>query len=145
METIDSRTGLARLDREQCLALLADDEIGRLAFLSGGVPAILPVNYRLDGDTIVFRTGPGAKLDDGPRRPVSFEIDAFDRARRHGWSVVVTGRLEEVTPGDASAFERVHRLGLDPWVDGDRSHWMRLVPSRITGRRVGPLRPPRSS
>ena len=142
MEMTDARTGLARLDREQCLALLADEEIGRLAFVVGGVPAIVPVNYRLDGDTVVFRTGPGAKLEDGPRRPASFEIDAFDRERRHGWSVVVTGRLEEVTPFDAAAFERVHRLGVDPWADGDRTHWLRLIPSRITGRRVGPLGTP---
>ena len=139
METTDARTGLVRLDREQCLALLAADEVGRLAFVVGGVPTIVPVNYRLDGDTVVVRTGPGAKLHDGPRRPVAFEIDSFDRVRRQGWSVVVAGRLEEVTPYDADVFARVHRLGVDPWADGDRSHWLRLVPSRITGRRVGPL------
>lgn len=139
METTDARTGLAWLDREQCLAFLAEEEVGRLAFVVGGTPAIVPVNYRLDGDIVVFRTGPGAKLDDGPGRRVSFEIDSFDRGRRRGWSVVVTGRLEEVTPYDSAAYERVAGLGVDPWAEGDRSHWLRLVPTRITGRRIGPL------
>lgn len=51
--------GLRVLDRDQCLRLLADDEIGRLAVIAGNTPAIFPVNYALDGDTIVFRTDPG--------------------------------------------------------------------------------------
>jgi hypothetical protein len=25
-----------------------------------------------------------------------------------------------------------------PWAAGSRDHWMRLVPRRVTGRRVGP-------
>lgn len=137
METTDARTGLSWLDREQCLAFLADEEVGRLAFVVAGAPVVVPVNYGLDGDTVVFRTGPGAKLDDGPGRPVSFEIDSFDRGRRTGWSVVVTGRLEEVTPFDSATYERVHRLGVEPWAEGDRSHWLRLIPTRITGRRIG--------
>jgi uncharacterized protein len=66
------------------------------------------------GDTIVFRTDPGTKLNHGPRARVSFEVDSFDRARRAGWSVVATGRLEEVTPYDAATFERVRRLAIDP-------------------------------
>ena len=54
------------LDRDQCLRLLAEDEIGRLAVIAGNTPAIFPVNYALDGDTIVFRTDPGTKLARGP-------------------------------------------------------------------------------
>jgi uncharacterized protein len=124
------------LDRDQCLRLLADDEIGRLAVIAGNTPVIFPVNYALDGDTIVFRTDPGTKLAHGPRGRASFEVDRLDRAGRAGWSVVATGRLEEVTHYDAATFARVHRLAIDPWAGGDKLHWMRLVPDRITGRRV---------
>jgi uncharacterized protein len=124
------------LDRDQCLRLLADDEIGRLAVIAGNSPVIFPVNYALDGDTIVFRTDPGTKLAHGPRGRASFEVDRLDRAGRAGWSVVATGRLEEVTHYDAAILARVRRLAIDPWAGGAKLHWMRLVPDRITGRRV---------
>ena len=55
------------LDRDRCLQLLREDEIGRLAVLADGGPVILPVNYRMDGESIVFRTDPGLKLDQGVR------------------------------------------------------------------------------
>jgi uncharacterized protein len=129
------------LDRDQCLRLMADEVIGRLAVIAGNTPAIFPVNYALDGDTIVFRTDPGTKLAHGPRAPASFEVDRFDHAGRAGWSVVATGRLEEVTHYDAATFARVRRLAIDPWPGGDKGHWMRLVPDRVTGRRLDPHAP----
>jgi len=135
-----STSPLQVLDHDQCLRLLANEEIGRLAVIAGNTPAIFPVNYALDGATIVFRTDPGTKLDHGPRARASFEIDSFDHARRAGWSVVATGRLEEVTRYDAATFDRVRRLAIDPWAAGDKAHWMRLIPDRVTGRRIDPTR-----
>lgn len=129
---------LCVLDRDQCLRLLATAEVGRLAVIAGNTPAIFPVNYALDGDTIVFRTDPGTKLAHGPRARASFEVDSLDHAGRAGWSVVATGRLEEVTQYDAPTFDRVRRLAIDPWAGGDKAHWMRLVPDRVTGRRIDP-------
>jgi hypothetical protein len=41
-----------------------------------------------------------------------------------------------VTHYDATTFARVRRLAIDPWAGGNKLHWMRLVPDRITGRRV---------
>ena len=86
--TVDLRTGIPWLDHDECLRLLAADEIGRLAVLDGHTPIILPVNYSLDGEAIVLRTDPGTKLDHGVRAPASFEIDHFDRGNRSGWSVI---------------------------------------------------------
>ena len=133
----DARNGLERLHRDECLRLLASDEIGRLAVTVGHTPAIFPVNYTMDGDAIVFRTATGTKLTHGPRSGACFEIDRFDREHRTGWSVVVNGRLEEVTRYDARALGRVSHLPVGPWAEGTKDHWMRLVPDRITGRRVG--------
>jgi nitroimidazol reductase NimA-like FMN-containing flavoprotein (pyridoxamine 5'-phosphate oxidase superfamily) len=124
------------LDRERCLELLRDDEIGRLAVLADGGPVIFPVNYRMDGESVVFRTDPGLKLEQGVRSHGCFEIDHFDRANRSGWSVVVAGRLEEVTHYETKTWDRIHELPVDPWAGGIKEHWVRLVPSRITGRRV---------
>lgn len=136
----DAHSGIERIDRDACLTLLAHDVIGRLAVVDGSTPVIFPVNYLLDGEDIVFRTDPGTKLDVGPRSPACFEIDRFDRANHTGWSVVVTGRLEEVTHYDARTWDRVRGLAVEPWAGGIKDHWMRLVATSIGGRRVGPPR-----
>ena len=136
MKWIDSRTGIERLDRDECLRLLASDEVGRIAFVRHGVPEIFPVNYALDGEAIVFRTDPGTKLDAERRGPAAFEIDAFDRSARSGWSVVALGRLEEVTASESAEYRRVTALDIEPWADGEKAHWLRLVPTTLSGRRV---------
>lgn len=142
MTRTNALTGLHWIDHDQCLALLAGDEVGRLAVVDGRTPAIFPVNYILDGNDIVLRTDPGTKLDTGPRSRACFEIDRFDRSTRTGWSVVATGRLEEVTEYDTRTWRRVHELPVNPWAGGQKDHWMRLVCERVTGRRVGPQHPP---
>jgi len=136
MRARDARTGIEMLDRDHCLRLLANDEVGRLAVISGGAPVILPVNYAMDGEAVVVRTAAGTKLD-AVATPACFEIDAFDRSTRHGWSVVVSGRLEEVDGYASRDLARLRSLGVSPWAEGERDHFLRLVPSRITGRRVG--------
>ena len=138
MTRTDSPPGLHRIDREECLELLAGDTVGRLAVTDGRMPGIFPVNYVLDGEDIVFRTGAGTKLDVGPRARACFEIDEFDRETHSGWSVVATGRLEEVTDHDARTWQRVRALPVEPWAGGVKSHWMRLSADRITGRRIPP-------
>jgi nitroimidazol reductase NimA-like FMN-containing flavoprotein (pyridoxamine 5'-phosphate oxidase superfamily) len=134
--TIDARTGLEIIDPDECRRLLASDDVGRLAIVDGGTPLVFPVNYVLDGDAVVFRTAPGTKLASGPRGSVAFEVDEVDRARHTGWSVLVVGHLEEVTHFDAATLERVSALPVEPWSGGDKPHWMRLVPRRVTGRRI---------
>lgn len=140
MTTTDPRSGLERIDRDECLRLLAAEEVGRVAVVHGNTPAIFPVNYVLDGSAIVFRTDPGTKLEAGPRAPACFEIDAVDRTTRVGWSVVATGRLEEVTRYDSQTWSRVRDLPVEPWAGGEKAHWMRLVPDQISGRRIRHLR-----
>ena len=134
--SVDARTGLEIIPPDECRRLLATDQVGRLAVNDGGTPMVFPVNYALDGEAIVIRTATGTKLDSAGRT-ACFEVDAFDRATRHGWSVVVSGLLEEAGVHATGELARMQLLDLSPWADGERSHWLRLVPSRITGRRVG--------
>jgi nitroimidazol reductase NimA-like FMN-containing flavoprotein (pyridoxamine 5'-phosphate oxidase superfamily) len=136
MTTSERRPTIEVLDPDTCWRLLATDEVGRLALVIGGTPTLFPVNYVLDGTSIVFRTDPGTKLDHVGRSRAAFEVDDIDRARRSGWSVVATGRLEELTHYDAAALERAKELPIDPWAGGERTHWVRLVAERVTGRRV---------
>lgn len=138
MHTIDRRTGLDIIDRYECLELLRDDVIGRVGVVANGSPLVLPVNYAMDGDNVVFRTGPGTKLAAAGRAPACFEIDGFDRVAKTGWSVVLRGRLEEVTAWQHKDLERVQAIGATPWASGEKGHWMRIVPGQITGRRIAP-------
>jgi len=131
MRAVD-RTGIEVIDRDECLRLVRGRQVGRLGIVAGGEPLILPVNYVVLDETIVFRSAPGSKLDMGPRSPACFEVDEFDEAMQAGWSVLVAGRLEEIDEGEAGA------AGVTPWAPGPRDHWMRLVPRRVTGRRVRP-------
>ncbi len=62
MPTVDRRTGLEVLERHECLRLLASQPVGRVAVVVDAWPMIFPVNYALDGDSIVFRTDEGSKL-----------------------------------------------------------------------------------
>ncbi|MEM9605984.1 MAG: pyridoxamine 5'-phosphate oxidase family protein [Actinomycetota bacterium] len=122
---------------DECLQLVAADEIGRLALGTGGTPEIFPVNYALADGEIIFRTDEGLKLTLAEQHQVAFEVDGLDRGAREGWSVVIKGRAQEVTVHDRPELrERVSSLALYPWAEGDRGHWVRIVPSQVSGRRV---------
>lgn len=138
MHLLDARTGMERLTKEDCLELLAADEVGRLAVVDFGTPVIFPVNYVVDGETIVFRTDPGTKLTKARHARASFEIDHFDRQARTGWSVVAVGWLEEITSFDGAVFDRLRALPIEPWAGGEKQHWLRVVTDRISGRRIRP-------
>ena len=135
MRTVSRHSGIEVIDADECLQLLAEEEIGRLAVVIGATPMILPVNYALDGEAIVFRTMPGSRLDVGQGH-AAFEVDCFDRDRKAGWSVLVTGHLEHVSWYHAKEMERVQQLPVTPWAGGERNLWLRLRPSFITGRIV---------
>ena len=44
------------LDRAESLRLLAAKKVGRLGFLHEGAPMIMPMNFALDDERIIFRT-----------------------------------------------------------------------------------------
>jgi hypothetical protein len=122
---------LVALTRPQCRALLATRSVGRLAYVArAGVPDIAPVNYELDGEDLLVRSGPGPKLQAAERGDVvAFEVDDLDERARSGWSVVVVGRARRVpAPADTA--------GPTPWSSGPRRHLVRITPTRVTGRRL---------
>jgi len=121
----------------ECLELLTEHHFGRVAFVerAGAPPAIMPLNYLMHAETVVCRTDPHSKLGSALRdAPVSFEIDGIDQRQRTGWSVVVSGRAQEVV--DPSELEQLHQTPLLPWAPGDRSLYIRITPELVTGRRI---------
>jgi len=133
MRMVSRHSGIEVIDSDECRRLLLEDEIGRVAVVIGTTPMILPVNYALDGEDIVIRTMPGSRLDIGQGH-AAFEVDEFDRKTQSGWSVLVTGHLEEVSWYNTKDMERVQTLSVQPWAKGERNLWLRLRPDFITGR-----------
>ena len=131
---------IENLDRETCLALLTRVSIGRVGWATPeGRALILPVNFVVDGDTIVFSTSEGDKLDAVRKgRTLTFEVDDVELALRTGWSVLAVGSAEVVT--NPAQIRRIEQLPLAPWVSSQERVFVRIAPAEITGRRL-PLHP----
>ena len=124
-------SSLDELSREECFELVAGHSIGRLAVAAPGEPPhVVPLNYVLDAEVVVFRTDPGLKVEVARQHPVSFQVDYFDPYRRTGWSVLIHVLAVEVDP------DKVTHLGLESWATGAKATWMQVVPDRVTGRRI---------
>lgn len=128
------------LTREQCLELIAPGGIGRICYNSRFGPAALPVNYTLQDGAVVFRTAEHGSLDEDLQTgianadyQVAFEIDSFDPGAREGWSVLLQGPAHHVSEAGREA---VRSAGVESWAPGEREMFVRIVPSRVTGRRI---------
>lgn len=125
-------SGLEHLEAEECWSLLRRQEVGRLALAVGNGVEIFPVNHLVDEKRVLFRTAPGTKLVESARgRTVAFEVD--DWSEESAWSVVVHGRAEELD--HPSALRHAQRTGLESWAPDEKTHYVQIVPERITGRR----------
>jgi nitroimidazol reductase NimA-like FMN-containing flavoprotein (pyridoxamine 5'-phosphate oxidase superfamily) len=141
MGMTDASRVLEELDEAECLRLIASGGIGRIGFSGRYGPTVMPVNYQLYEGTIVFRTAHDSATDEDLRTgianaeyKVAFEIDDFDAATRTGWSVLIQGSAHHVESGAERA--SVSAAGVEPWPGGDRELFLRIAPSRVTGRRV---------
>ena len=130
---------LAILPADECYRLLGTHEVGRIGVNAEHYPLIFPVNYALDGTTIVVRTAPGTKLAAASHANVTFEVDDIDRRSRTGWSVLVRGLAEEVgTEHRPELIARTHASGAVPWAPGEHGNWLRIIAHHISGRRIVP-------
>jgi transcriptional regulator with XRE-family HTH domain len=121
---------------DECLALIAAGGVGRFLFVQAGRgPVALPVNFKMDGDDVVFRTsGESASIEGVHQQPVSFDVDHLDEALGEGWSVLLTGTAAVIS--DASELSHAQALDIEPWAGGNRDLYVRLSPTEITGRRI---------
>jgi nitroimidazol reductase NimA-like FMN-containing flavoprotein (pyridoxamine 5'-phosphate oxidase superfamily) len=118
------------LTTEQCWALLRTHELGRLAFHLGDEVHLAPVNYAVDGETLLFRTAEGGKLLGVEMNPdVAFEIDEVDEHRAR--SVILRGVARHLGEDEE---HRVENLPLRPWVSGLRYDVVEIPPTAVSGR-----------
>lgn len=122
------------IPRPECLQLLGLARVGRIVYVDDEGPVALPVNFRLDGESVLFRVSPASemclRLNDAT---VSFQVDRLDDFHQTGWSVLVRGTSSYVENEDLPALQSTLPL---PWARGYRAVYVRIRPTQITGRRL---------
>jgi uncharacterized protein len=124
------------LDRATCVELLRKVAIGRVAWATvSGDAVVVPVNFVVVDNSVVFRTAEGHKLDavlEGRR--ICFEADDVEPALQAGWSVLVQGHPEVVS--DPDELRRLELLPLSPWDPAPKPFFVRIRADEVTGRRL---------
>ena len=133
----DRRGAIEELDPAECRRLLGSTSIGRLGYTGEKGPRITPVNFVLEADAITIRTGQHSEVARfALGRTVAFEVDQIDEFLHSGWSVLVVGRLLEMT------FSEVQQLATDrtpqPWPQGQQTLVCQIEISHVSGRKVHP-------
>ena len=128
----DNASPVMIFDQTKAWDLLAGERLGRLAVQSDSGIEIFPINYALDGETIVFRTAEGTKLSSLEERAlVTFEIDSWDE--QTGTSVVARGKATPVS--DPEEIAQIEALKLRPWVPTVKTTFVRITISELEARR----------
>jgi nitroimidazol reductase NimA-like FMN-containing flavoprotein (pyridoxamine 5'-phosphate oxidase superfamily) len=124
------------IGRDECLTLLATQRLGRLAVVVDGAPLVFPMQFVLDGHTVVVQTNLGAKSLHVPLTSVSFEVDHVDWEAGEGWSVLVTGSGADISTAVDEYSERIRALDTRTWAPPPADRWLKIIPRQITGRRI---------
>ena len=125
------------LSRPQCEKLLAEHDVGRIAWRASTGLQLLPVSYMWQDGAIIFRTSPDGVLAELIEPiDVVFAVDRLDEHSHTGWSVMVNGRARRVlSSADLTRLRSAD--GPVPWAAGGvRQLFVRITPDQITGRSV---------
>ena len=60
---------IEELTTDECMTLLGQESVGRLAFVDPEGPVAIPVNFGLAGTLIIFRLEPDSHLETRSMRP----------------------------------------------------------------------------
>lgn len=126
---------MTRMTRPQCLEFIREHTVGRIAVTDRALPAIMPVNYTLSGDTIVFRTSTSGLLARACNGSVvAFQVDELSDDGSSGCSVLIVGVASLLTGSRSSP---TTALGLRSAMGEDRDQYVAVTMTRVSGRRVG--------
>ncbi|AZM74098.1 helix-turn-helix domain-containing protein [Streptomyces sp. KPB2] len=133
---------LVRLSEQECWQRLGTHGIGRISYTVGPgkeAPVVVPVNFLVDGRSVVYRTDPAGVAGIRAGEPVAFEVDHVDEQTGSGWSVLLSGTAEHPTEHE-SLEALARRRGAGPWAGGRRDLWVRVLPHQVSGRVIQSLR-----
>jgi nitroimidazol reductase NimA-like FMN-containing flavoprotein (pyridoxamine 5'-phosphate oxidase superfamily) len=123
------------LDAAACWTLLRRQSVGRIAYVVDGRPMIVPVNFAVIDDRIVFRSDPGDKVSEIPLRQVCIEADGSDDVN-HVWSVIVSGLARDVTTALNTEYEEMRHTLIPTFAPLHDPHWIAIDVESISGRRL---------
>jgi len=135
VKTMTVLDAVEKLTADECLELLSSRDLGRIALVIGDQPEIFPVNYAVDRSIVVFRVAPGTKPSLTTNHRIAFEVDELDSGAGIAWSVVVKGRVLDVTTSKDPFTAFLRTAGVRAAPPGDHPLWMAIYPSEISGRR----------
>ncbi len=123
------------LEALECKRLLVSASVGRLGYSTANEQRIVPMNYVLADDHLVFRTASDNEVAHfAPGRAVAFEVDDIDKFLQSGWSVLVSGAAQELPSASLRAMDVGETP--EPWAAGVRALYLRIPLTKVTGRRV---------
>jgi nitroimidazol reductase NimA-like FMN-containing flavoprotein (pyridoxamine 5'-phosphate oxidase superfamily) len=124
--------GVTILSEHECWDLLKSVALGRLVTSVDGRPEIFPVNFVVQRHTVLFRTAEGTKLiSTAINNHVVFEADEHNVVE--GWSVIVKGVARSLRT--VEEVEEAESAQLLPWTARAKTHYVRVLPEMVTGRR----------
>jgi nitroimidazol reductase NimA-like FMN-containing flavoprotein (pyridoxamine 5'-phosphate oxidase superfamily) len=139
----DQPPQLEILGEPECLRLLTNAPIGRLAYTEGALPAIQPVSFVVVDGQIIIPTRLGSKVAAASRGAVvAFEVDDFDADARTGWNVTVIGPSRVVEHPDE--IRALDGLGARAWAPADIPCYVAVQLTIVRGRRLVRRTPPAS-
>jgi nitroimidazol reductase NimA-like FMN-containing flavoprotein (pyridoxamine 5'-phosphate oxidase superfamily) len=125
------------LSPDECWEMLRAEEFGRLAYQLGDEVHITPINYAVEGGSLLFRTAEGNKLLAVVLgSEVAFEIDRYGEESAR--SVVVRGTAR-LLPGDEA--HRADNVPLRPWSPTLKHNVVEIQPKVVSGRSFELSRP----
>ncbi len=120
------------LSESESWNLLTGVALGRLVTSVDDQTEIFPINFVVQNRTVLFRTAEGTKLiSSAINKRVLFEAD--DHNVSEGWSVIVKGIARTLRTDDE--IRQAERAQLLPWTATLKLHYVRVIPTSITGRR----------
>ncbi|UBV18734.1 pyridoxamine 5'-phosphate oxidase family protein [Mycolicibacterium fortuitum] len=120
------------LSERESWDLLGGVSLGRLVTAVDDEAHIFPVNFVVQNRSILFRTAAGTKLISAAiNNQVVFEADDHNPAE--GWSVIVRGVARTLRSDEE--LDEAEQAQLLPWTATSKTHYVRVSPVRVTGRR----------
>jgi uncharacterized protein len=124
---------LQTLEASECWELLGSREVGRVAYLDGLGPMVVPITFVVVDDSVLFRVAPDTGLARHlPGAQAALEVDDIDDFTRSAWNVVLRGRIAAVAGHDLAHIDSWPT----PWPEGARTLYLRLTPDLVAGRRL---------
>ncbi len=106
------------ITQAECLDLLAQAKVGRVVVVRDALPEIIPVSYRVAGETVVFGVhSESVFAEELEGTVVAFQVDSFDANRECGWHVRAIGVFRPALTPDELAVAGA--AVPEPWTLGE--------------------------